>query len=98
MTTEITLNALTTDSVTVKTIRVFEDGGEVYRFPPHIKLYPNSVWGRKELSADLPEPYLLTALTLWGDTPTVADPVAEPLESVEDTETVSGDAEDATEE
>jgi len=72
MTTEITLDLLTADSVTVETINIFENDGTVYRMPPHAKAYPNSEAGRAELQAEVSEPYLSAVLTIWGDAPATA--------------------------
>lgn len=74
MTTEISLDALTANSVTVKTVKIMEDGGETYRMPPHAKAYINSEAGRAELMAELAEPYMAAVLNLWGDKATVVLP------------------------
>lgn len=71
MTIETSLDVLTPDSVTVKTTKIFEDGGETYRMPPHAKAYINSGAGRAELETEVTEPYLSAVLAVWGDAPTV---------------------------
>lgn len=75
MTTTITLDALTQNSVSVKTRKTITQDGIGYEIgDPHRCAYMNSVSGRKQLAAELPEPYLSAVLAVWGDAPTVADP------------------------
>jgi len=71
MKTTIKLDLLTTDRVTLMTTRTFEDQGQEYETPPHAKAYINSVDGRDELMAEVPEPYLSAVLAVWGEKPTV---------------------------
>ena len=71
MNTEITLDALCVQSVTVLKTKVFEADGELFRMPPHAKAYINSTAGRQELAEELAEPYLSAVLAVWGDAPTV---------------------------
>lgn len=72
MKTEIILDALCGDSVTVLETKVFENDGEEYRMAPHAKAYENSAAGREVLKTELAEPYLSAVLAVWGDTPTVS--------------------------
>ena len=75
MTTTITLDALTQNSVSVKTRKTITQDGIGYEIgDPHRCAYVNSVSGRKQLAAELPEPYLSAVLAVWGDAPTVEDP------------------------
>jgi hypothetical protein len=41
------------------------------------KAYENSERGRKELQAEVPEPYSSEILAVWGDTPTIEEPIVE---------------------
>ena len=71
----ITIDALTKNSVSVKRQKTITAEGSTYEIgEPHRCAYVNSVSGRKQLAAELPEPYLSAVLAVWGDAPTVADP------------------------
>ena len=70
-TTEIVLDALCENSVTVLKITVFNDNGEMLRMPPHAKAYVNSAEGRQDIAKDLEEPYLTAVMQIWGDVPTI---------------------------
>ena len=75
MTTTITLDALTQNSVSVKTQKAIVQDGETYEIgEPHRCAYVNSLAGRKQLTAELPEPYLSAVLAVWGSVPTVDEP------------------------
>lgn len=72
MDTEISLDELTTKSVSVKTINYTTiDGVKYYLGEPHRCAYINSEQGRLDITAELPEPYLSAVMTVWGDEPTV---------------------------
>lgn len=74
MTTIITLDALTQNSVSVKTQKIIIQDGVSYEIgEPHRCAYVNSVSGRKQLAAALSDPYLSAVLAMWGNTPTVED-------------------------
>lgn len=69
-----TLDALTSDSVSVLTQKFANIGGETVQIgQDHRKAYVNSEFSRQELSQEVPDPYLTTILTLWGDKPTIED-------------------------
>ena len=71
----ITIDALTKNSVSVKRQKTITAEGSIYEIgEPHRCAYVNSVTGRKQLAAELPEPYLSAVLAVWGDAPTVEDP------------------------
>lgn len=71
----ITIDALTKNSVSVKRQKTITAEGSTYEIgDPHRCAYANSVSGRKQLAAELPEPYLSAVLAVWGDAPTVEDP------------------------
>lgn len=72
----IILDMLNKDSVSVltKTVAIINDT-EVQVGQNHRKAYVNSAEGRAELTNDLSEPYLSSVMAVWGDTPTVTEPV-----------------------
>lgn len=73
MNEKITLDMLTTDSVSVKTQKYATvDGIEYPIGQPHRKAYENSTKGRQEVEAELPEAQKNAIFAVWGDTPTVA--------------------------
>lgn len=77
ITKEYLLDALTINSVSVL-IRQFirldgESKAQQIGKPTRIS-YVNSVNGRREVLAELPENFAYGILKVWGDTPTVPDP------------------------
>lgn len=71
----ITLDALTEASVSIKTQKTIVQDGVTYEIgQPHRCAYMNSTWGRQQLAADVPEPYLSAIMAVWGNTPTVQEP------------------------
>lgn len=69
----ISLDALTSSSVSVKTQKyVVVDDTEYAVGEPHRCAYVNTERGREEI-ATLPEPYLSAVMAVWGDTPTVVE-------------------------
>lgn len=69
----ITIDNLTTDSVSVKTQRVLieDNGSETALGSPSRKAYINSEGGRAELTKEIKEPYFSAILAVWGDNATV---------------------------
>lgn len=65
----ITVDNLTTESVSVKTQRTLvEDNGiETALGLPSRKAYMNSENGRAELAAEASEPYFSAILAVWGE-------------------------------
>lgn len=49
------------------------DNGDTYSAAPIRKVYENSVYGRKQLQKEIPEPFCSAALAIFGETPTVKD-------------------------
>lgn len=75
---KITLDMLTQDSVSVKTQKYVEVEGVEYPIgEPHRRAYVNSDRGRADVQNEVPEPHRTAIFAVWGDTPTVADPVGE---------------------
>ena len=74
MNEKITLDMLTSDSVSVKIQKYTSIEGQEYPIgQPHRKAYVNSTRGRAEVEAELPQAQRNAIFTVWGDTPTVAD-------------------------
>lgn len=65
----ITVDNLTTESVSVKTQRVLieDNGTETALGLPSRKAYVNSDDGRTELAAEVQEPYFSAIIAVWGD-------------------------------
>lgn len=65
----ITVDNLTTESVSVKTQRVLieDNGTETALGLPSRKAYINCDSGRSELAAEVPEPYFSAILAVWGE-------------------------------
>lgn len=70
----ITLDLLTTDSVSVITELQAIVNNKLYTLEKKRKAYVNSPLGRAAIIADLPEEYMTAIFALWGDTPTIEDP------------------------
>ena len=65
----ITVDNLTTESVSVKTQRVLieDNGTETALGLPSRKAYINGDNGRSELAAEVSEPYFSGILAVWGE-------------------------------
>ena len=75
---KITVDMLTQDSVSVKTQRYYDDNGTLYPIgQPHRKAYANSIRGREEVQNELPLAQVNAIFSVWGDTPTVDETVAQ---------------------
>ena len=75
---KISLDMLTPDSVSVKKQQYVEVNGTEYPIgEPWRRAYVNSTSGRQQVQDEVPEPYRSAIFAVWGDTPTVADPVGE---------------------
>lgn len=73
--TEIILDMLTTESVSVLTREFADINGIKTQLGANMrKAYVNSPMGREILSKELPEEYANTVLTLWGAEATIQDP------------------------
>ena len=72
---KITLDMLTQDSVSLKKQQYATVEGKEYPIgEPWRRAYTNSVQGREQVQAEVPEPYLSAIMAVWGDTPTVTEP------------------------
>ena len=67
--TVITVDNLTTESVSVKTQRVLieDNGTETALGLPSRKAYTNSNDGRTELAVEVQEPYFSAIISVWGN-------------------------------
>jgi hypothetical protein len=65
----ITVDNLTTESVSVKTQRVLIEDNDIETALglPLRKAYTNSNDGRTELAAEVPEPYFSGIIAVWGE-------------------------------
>ena len=73
-----TLDMLTPNSVSIKKQQHVEINGVEYPIgEPWRRAYVNSPSGRQQVQDEVPEPYRAAIFAVWGDTPTVADPVEE---------------------
>lgn len=74
----ITLDMLTSNSVSVIKQTYVEVGGTEYPIgEPWRRAYVNSESGRSALESELPEPYRSAVLAVWGDHPTVSEATEE---------------------
>ena len=72
------LDMLTEESVSVRKQKFVELNGTEYPVgDPWRRAYMNSPKGRAAVEADLPEPYQSAIFAVWGEEPTVPDPVNE---------------------
>ena len=72
----ITLDMLTADSVSLKKQKYTTVNGKEYPIgEPWRRAYVNSIQGRQQLQAEVPEPYLSAIMAVWGDNPTVTEQV-----------------------
>lgn len=75
---KISLDMLTPDSVSVKKQQHVEVNGTEYPIgDPWRRAYVNSAAGRQQVMDEVPEPYRSAIFAVWGESPTVADPVGE---------------------
>jgi hypothetical protein len=75
-TEKITLDMLTPDGVSIKKQQYIEVNDTEYPIgEPWRRAYVNSASGRQQVQDEVPEPYRSAIFAVWGDTPTVADPV-----------------------
>jgi len=73
---KITLDNLTQDNVSLKKQQyVVIEGKELPIGEPWRRAYINSTQGRAQVHAEVPEPYLSAIMAIWGDTPTITDPI-----------------------
>ena len=73
--TKITLDMLTTDSVSVlKQQYITVDGTDIKVGENVRNAYMNTQTERELLKSELPEEYYNAVMAVWGDTPTIAEP------------------------
>ena len=72
---KITLDMLTQDSVSIKKQQYTTVESVEYPIgEPWRRAYVNSVQGRSQVQAEVPEPYKSAIMAVWGETPTVTEP------------------------
>jgi len=75
---KITLDMLTQDSVSLKRQQyIVQDGKEYAVGEPWRRAYINSVNGRRQVENEVPEPYKSAILSIWGDSQTVDESIAQ---------------------
>lgn len=73
-----TLDMLTPDGVSIRKQKyVIVDDVEYAVGEPWRRAYVNSSSGRQQVQDEAPEPYRSAIFAVWGEEPTVADPVGE---------------------
>jgi hypothetical protein len=90
------LDMLTPDSVSVKKQQYVDVNGTEYPIgEPWRRAYINSPSGRQQVQDEVPDPYCSAIMAVWGEEPTVADPVGESPAEVpeEENESDAGSAE-----
>jgi len=71
---KITLDMLTKDSVSLKKQQyTIVDSKEYHVGETWRRAYINSVQGRAQVQAEVPEPYRSAIFAVWGNAPTVPD-------------------------
>ena len=76
LTEKITLDMLTKDSVSVLRQQFLNYGGVDMQVGGNIRnAYMNSKSGREQLRKALSDEYYTAVMTVWGDNPTVDEPV-----------------------
>lgn len=76
LTEKITLDMLTKDSVSVLRQQFLNYGGVDMQVGGNVRnAYTNSKSGREQLRKALSDEYYTAVMTVWGDNPTVDEPV-----------------------
>lgn len=75
MKTTIILDLLTENSVSVLTIITINYDNQEIEAKRIRKTYRNSIEGRNELLQEVGEPYYTSVLAIWGEEPTIIDPI-----------------------
>jgi hypothetical protein len=71
---KITLDMLTAGSVSIKKQQYTTINGIEYPIgEPWRRAYVNSVQGRSQVQAEVPEPYKSAIMAVWGDVPTITE-------------------------
>ena len=74
MNEKIYLDILTQDSVSIRKQQFAVIDGKEYPIgEPWRRAYVNSVQGRTQVQAEVPEPYQSAIFAVWGNAPTVPD-------------------------
>lgn len=85
ITEKIFVTALTHNSVSILRQQFVDVDGETLKVGSDWRCaYMNSPLDRERLQSEVPDPYYSSILAVWGDQPTVEDPVTPVLEDVLD--------------
>lgn len=74
---KITLDMLTNTSVSILKKQYFDIDGERFYTNNIRNAYENSPSGRALIKESLPDDYYKAVIAVWGDNPTVDDPIEE---------------------
>ena len=75
---KITLDMLTTDSVSVLKQQYISVDGTDIRVGENVRnSFTNTQSEREQLRAKLPEEFYNAVIAVWGDAPTIAEPIVE---------------------
>ena len=72
---KIIIDLLTENSVSIIFSTQMEYNGKIIELERTRKAYSNSPLGRESLLTEIGEPYYTAVISIWGDTPTVNDPI-----------------------
>lgn len=75
--TDYTLDMLTSDSVSVLRRNYIEFGSQKYFLNNTRNAYMNSPSGRTQIENVLPTEYFNAVINVWGDSPTISNPMEE---------------------
>ena len=75
LTTKITIDMLTSDSVSILKQKFLNFNGQEMQVDGNVRnAYMNSVSGREQIKAVLPSEYYNAVIAVWGTEPTVQNP------------------------
>lgn len=77
---EIYIDLLTRDYVNIRKKKTIEQDGILYNVTNWRTSYKNSPIGRDKVEEEVPEPYKIAILAVWGDKPTREDLIEEDIE------------------
>ena len=75
MNKKIIIDLLTENSVSIIFSTQMEYNGKIIELERTRKAYSNSPLGRESLLTEIGEPQYTSVISIWGDTPTVNDPI-----------------------
>lgn len=75
MENKIIIDLLTENSVSIIFSTQMEYNGKIVELERTRKAYSNSPLGRETLLTEIGDPYYTAIIFIWGDTPTINDPI-----------------------